>query len=52
MNDDEIIKQYNLRSESAIKETIRVYGKKLERLAYCILHNNEDSRSVSVIHIL
>ena len=43
MDDNEIIKLYMNRSEQAISETSRKYGRYCHHIAYSILHNNEDS---------
>lgn len=42
MEDKEIIALYFARDENAIKETVCVYGKKLERLSLGILKDTED----------
>lgn len=43
MNDNEIIELYNKRSEEAITETDKVYGRYCRALTYGILGNHEDS---------
>lgn len=43
MNDLAIIELYFARSEEAIKQTDRKYGKLCHNIAYNILHNREDS---------
>ena len=43
MNDHRIIELYFARDEEAIKQTDMKYGKLCHRVAYNILHNNEDS---------
>ena len=43
MNDNEIIELYNKRSEEAISETDKAYGRYCRALAYGILGNHEDS---------
>lgn len=43
MNDHEIIELYWKRSEHAITETDRKYGRYCHTIAYNILHNNEDA---------
>ncbi len=43
MNDNEIIELFNKRSEEAIKETDKVYGRYCRALTYGILGNHEDS---------
>lgn len=43
MNDTEIIELFFARDESAINEITTAYGKKLERLAFNITKNAEDS---------
>ena len=43
MNDNEIIELYNARSEKAIYETDRKYGRHCRNTAYNILHDREDS---------
>ncbi len=43
MEDNKIIELYNQRSEIAIAETERKFGKMLYKIAYSILSNHEDS---------
>ena len=43
MNDNEIIELYNARSEKAIDETDRKYGRHCRNTAYNILRDHEDS---------
>lgn len=43
MDDQTIIELYFARDEDAIKETARIYGKKLEYLSYGILRNTDDA---------
>lgn len=43
MDDSKIIELYMDRSEQAISETARKYGRYCHYIAYNILHNNEDS---------
>ena len=43
MNDNEIIELYNARSEKAIDETDKKYGRHCRNTAYNILHDWEDS---------
>ena len=43
MNDYEIIELYNARSEKAIDETDKKYGRHCRNTAYNILHDREDS---------
>lgn len=43
MNDNEIIELYNERNENAIKETDTKYGRLLNKIAFEILNNYEDS---------
>lgn len=43
MDDEQIVDLYWERSENAISETANKYGRYCHRIAYNILHNNEDS---------
>lgn len=43
MDDNKIISLYYLRSEEAIQETDRRYGRRLHQIADNILHSNEDA---------
>ena len=43
MEDSKIIALYWLRNENAIRETDRVYGRRLHTLAERILHSPEDA---------
>jgi len=43
MNDNDIIELYNKRSEDAIKETDKAYGRYCRSLTFAILGNREDS---------
>lgn len=43
MDDSKIIELYNARSEDAIAETSKKYGRYCYSIAYNILHSNEDS---------
>ena len=43
MEDNQIIKLYQERSEIAISETANKYGTYCHSIAYRILHNEEDS---------
>ena len=43
MDDSKIIELYMERSEQAISETSKKYGRYCHYIAYSILHNDEDS---------
>ncbi len=43
MNDERIVELYASRNEDAIAETQRKYGRKLNRLSFCIVRNEEDA---------
>ena len=46
MTDHELIELYWQRSETAIEETEREYGRYLHYIADCILHNHEDAQEI------
>ncbi len=51
MDDQQIVDLYWNRSECAISETAKKYGKYCHYIAYNILHNREDSEE-SKLHVI